>query len=172
MIFDRENGAQGWWMLFKIPSTSHHVVSSLCSMVITKKNQPRREIDAFPPDTALMYYFVLICYIRKAKQEMTPLSHMTFVSPTWHLCEWIIRLHRLPVPPVDFWWPSNTIILLIVFVSSNPAVARYFYLFAKNKNKRINCWERLAWVSTIWRESTREKRALNLLAKKNARHEP
>ena len=25
------------------------------------------------------------------------------------------------------------------------------------KKKRINCWERQAWVSTIWRESTREE---------------
>ena len=32
-------------------------------------------------------------------------------------------------------------------------------VFAKINKKRINCWERLAWVSTIRRESTREDRA-------------
>ena len=42
-------------------------------------------------------------------------------------------------------------------------------LFAKKK-KRINCWERLAWVSTIRRESTREE--LKSSRDKNARHEP
>ena len=39
------------------------------------------------------------------------------------------------------------------------------------KTQRINCRERIAWVSTIRRESTREERA-GSSRDKNARHEP
>ena len=59
-------------------------------------------------------------------------------------------------------WPINSGSTFININSANPGVRTrpWWHLGHISKKKGIiNCWERLAWVGAIGRESTREQRA-------------
>ena len=55
------------------------------------------------------------------------------------------------------WTSGSPRMLLVLIREFESRRCEILIFFAKKKEERINCWERLAWVRIIRRESTREE---------------